>query len=91
MELRNPFGDGTAGERIVEIPVKGVDIVLEIVVHEIMGKCPVYKVGDRITIDDPEIVLERTDALCIHSWFAHFQGVFREFCDQPGINIWMET
>ena len=24
-------------------------------------------------------------------WFAHFQGAFREFCDQPGINIWMET
>jgi len=73
LELRNPFGDGTAGERIVEIPVKGVDIVLEIVVHEIMGKCPVYKVGDRITIDDPEIVLERTDAFmhtCFRKYFA---------------------
>ena len=38
--------------------------MLEIVVHEIRGKCPVYKAGDRITIDDPEIVLEKTDALC---------------------------
>jgi len=41
--------------------------VLEIVVHEIRGYCPVYKVGDKIVIDDPEIVLERTDALCIHA------------------------
>ncbi len=34
---------------------------------EIRGKCPVYKVGDRIVIDDPKIVLERTDALCVHA------------------------
>ena len=43
------------------------DNMLEIVVHEIRGKCPVYKVGDKIVIDDPEIVLERTDVLCIHA------------------------
>ena len=41
--------------------------MLEIVVHEIRGYCPVYKVGDRIVIDDPEIVLEKTDALCTHA------------------------
>jgi len=41
--------------------------LLEIVVHEIRGKCPVYKVGDRITIKDPEIILGKTDALCTHA------------------------
>ena len=41
--------------------------MLEIVVHEIRGYCPVYKVGDKIVIDDPEIVLEKTDALCTHA------------------------
>jgi len=41
--------------------------MLEIVVNEIKGYCPVYKVGDRITIDDLEIVLEKTDALCTHA------------------------
>jgi len=41
--------------------------MLEIVAHEIRGYCPVYKVGIMIVIDDPEIVLERTDALCIHA------------------------
>lgn len=41
--------------------------MLEIVVHEIKGKCPVYKIGDRLIIDDPEIILEKTDALCTHA------------------------
>jgi uncharacterized repeat protein (TIGR04076 family) len=33
----------------------------------VRGRCPVYKVGDRITVDDPKIVLEKTDALCTHA------------------------
>lgn len=41
--------------------------MLEIVVHEIKGKCPVYKVGDKIVIDDPKIVLEKTNMLCAHA------------------------
>ena len=41
--------------------------MLEVEVYEIRGKCPVYKVGDKIIIDDPKIVLEKTDALCIHA------------------------
>lgn len=41
--------------------------MLEIVVCEIRGKCPVYKVGDRIVIDGSEIVLAETDALCVHA------------------------
>ena len=45
----------------------GGDVMLEFVVHEIKGNCPVYKVGDRIVVDDPEIVLDRTDALCTHA------------------------
>jgi uncharacterized repeat protein (TIGR04076 family) len=41
--------------------------MLEIEVCEVRGKCPVYKVGDKIVVDDPEIVLEKTDALCTHA------------------------
>ena len=41
--------------------------LLEIVVHEIKGSCPVYKIGDRILIEDPRILLEKTDALCSHA------------------------
>ena len=42
-------------------------IILEIRVHEIKGFCPVYKKGDKILIDDPEIILKKTDALCTHA------------------------
>jgi len=41
--------------------------MLEITVDEIKGHCPVYKLGDRIVIDGPEIVMGKTDALCTHA------------------------
>ena len=41
--------------------------MLEIEVVEIRGSCPVHRVGDRLLIDDPKIVLEKTDALCTHA------------------------
>ena len=41
--------------------------MLEIEVVEVRGYCPVYEVGDKIVVDDPEIVLEKTDALCVHA------------------------
>ena len=42
-------------------------IILGIKVREIRSKYPVYKVGDKIVIDDPQIVLDKTDALCTHA------------------------
>ena len=41
--------------------------MLEIEVHKIKGSCPVHKIGDRIIIRNPNIVLEQTDALCTHA------------------------
>lgn len=38
--------------------------------HEIKGKCPNDKFEDNIAIDDPEIVLENTDALCTQALSA---------------------
>jgi len=40
---------------------------LIVTVEEIRGKCPVFKVGDRIIIEGPKIVPEKTDALCVHA------------------------
>lgn len=36
-----------------------------------------YKKGDRITVDDPKIVIEKTDALCTHalSTILHYTTV----------------
>ena len=41
--------------------------MLKIEVCEIRGKCPVHKVGDKMVIDGPRIVLEETDAVCVHA------------------------
>jgi len=41
--------------------------MLEIRVCEIRGKCPVHKVGDKMVIDGPKIVLKETDAVCVHA------------------------
>ncbi len=41
--------------------------MLEIEAVEVRGRCPVHKVGDRIVIDGPSILLDRTDTLCIHA------------------------
>lgn len=39
---------------------------LVITAKEIRGKCPVFKVGDKIVIEKPKMVLKETDAFCIH-------------------------
>ncbi len=36
-------------------------------VIEIKGSCPVFKRGDKIIIDGPQINLAKTDAVCIHA------------------------
>ena len=41
---------------------------LVITVKEIRGKCPVFKVGDKIVIDSPKIVVDKTDNICIHAF-----------------------
>lgn len=41
--------------------------MLEIKVCRISGTCPVYKIGDRMLIDDPRILLDKTDAICTHA------------------------
>jgi len=40
---------------------------LIITVKEVRGKCPVFKVGDRIVIEGPDVVPDKTDALCVHA------------------------
>jgi len=63
--------------------------MLEIEVVEIRGKCPVYKVGDKIIIDGPRIVLEKTDALCIHalSTLLHYVVALDEGADPVKLGL----
>ena len=39
----------------------------EVIVHEIKGTCPAHRVGDKITIENPKIILDSTDVLCTHA------------------------
>jgi len=62
---------------------------LIIEVSEIRGKCPVYKVGDRIVIDGPEIVLEKTNAICIHALapLLHYVVALRDGMDPRKLGL----
>jgi len=41
-------------------------LIIEVI--EIKGKCPVYKLGDRIVLDDGyRVNLKKTDNICLHS------------------------
>ena len=41
--------------------------MLEIRACEIRETCPVYQVGDQMVINDPRILVDRTDAICVHA------------------------
>jgi len=40
---------------------------LVISVKEIRGNCPIFKVGDKIVVESPKIVVSETDNICIHA------------------------
>jgi len=40
---------------------------LILTVKEIRGNCPVFEVGERIVIESPRIVVDKTNNLCIHA------------------------
>ena len=41
---------------------------LVITIKEIRGKCPVFKLGDRIVIESPKVAVEKTSNICIHAF-----------------------
>jgi uncharacterized repeat protein (TIGR04076 family) len=63
--------------------------MLEIEVVEIRGHCPVYKIGDKIVVADPRIVLEKTDALCTHalSSLLHYVMVLERGADPVELGL----
>jgi uncharacterized repeat protein (TIGR04076 family) len=63
--------------------------MLEIKVVEVRGHCPVHKVGDKIVVDDPKIVLEKTNALCTHalSSLLHYVLVFERGADSVELGL----
>lgn len=63
--------------------------MLEIKVCEIRGKCPVYKVGDAMRIEGPKIVLDNTDAICVHAFstLLHYVVALEEGADPVKLGL----
>ena len=63
--------------------------MLEIEVVEVRGKCPVHRVGDKIVIDGASIVLDETDALCIHAFsvILHYAVALDESADPVKLGL----
>ncbi len=63
--------------------------MLDIRVCQIKGKCPVYKVGDKMTIDGARILLDRTDAACVHalSTLLHYVVALEEGADPVKLGL----
>ncbi len=40
---------------------------LIITVREIRGNCPVFKEGDKFVIETPKLILEKSNAVCLHA------------------------
>lgn len=62
---------------------------LIITVKEIKGRCDVYKVGDKIVIEGPEINLVKSDKICIHalSPILHYAVALREGVDPVKLGL----
>ena len=41
---------------------------LVIKVKRIRGTCPVFNVGDRIVVESPKIIVDKTDNICVHAF-----------------------
>ena len=63
--------------------------MLEVNVCEIKGKCPVYKVGNKMTIEGAKILLDKTDAICIHalSTVLHYVVALDEGTDSVKLGL----
>lgn len=63
--------------------------MLEIEVCQIRGICPVYKVGDRMVINGARILLDKTDAVCIHalSTLLHYVVALEEGVDPVKLGL----
>ena len=63
--------------------------MLEIKVCEVKGRCPVYKVGDKVIVDGPEVILDKTDALCVHtlSTLLHYVVALEEGADPVKLGL----
>ena len=58
-------------------------------VKEIKGSCAVFKGGEKIIIDGPEVDMENTDKICIHALapILHYIAALREGADPVDLGL----
>ncbi len=58
-------------------------------VKEIRGRCAVYKGGEEMVIDGPEIDLQKTNKICIHALptILHYVLALREGASPVGLGL----
>ena len=63
--------------------------MLEVKVCQIKGKCPVYKIGNKMTIEGARILLDKTDAICTHalSTLLHYVVALDEGADPVKLGL----
>lgn len=63
--------------------------MLQIKVCQIKGNCPVYNVGNKMTIDNARVVMDKTDAICIHalSTLLHYVVALDEGADPVKLGL----
>lgn len=62
---------------------------MRILVREIRGNCPIFKLGDEIQIQGAEIDLERTRAICVHALpsLLYYALALREGADPRSLGL----
>ncbi|MFQ6128183.1 MAG: TIGR04076 family protein [Thermoplasmata archaeon] len=63
--------------------------MLEIVVKEVRGTCPVHRTGDKMVIEGPRLVLDETDAVCVHalSTILHYVPALEKGVDPLSLGL----
>ena len=58
-------------------------------VIDIKGTCPVFKIGDKMMINEAQIDINSTDAVCIHALpsLIHFSLALREGVDPVKLGL----
>ncbi len=41
---------------------------LIITVKDVKGNCPVFNIGEKIVVESPKIIVDKTDNICVHAF-----------------------
>jgi uncharacterized repeat protein (TIGR04076 family) len=75
-------------ERPYPRPLRRGAYRLRITVDEVKGLCPVHSKGDQIVFEDPELIVEQTDRICIWALYS-LLGIAPTLCRETSPPDWV--